>query len=82
MKKIITIFPYIIMGSISFIGYICLPDIVRMWRHGCTFMSVTGKNTVSSQSNEANLYVLDRIYQVWDRTEYTVNDLVCVEDQM
>jgi hypothetical protein len=79
MKQFLKLFSIICVFGFSLIGYLCLPDMISMWRQGCTFVSVTDKTTVSRESNQTNLYTLDGNQMVWDRTDYKTGDLVCVK---
>jgi len=70
------------MFGLSLIGYLCLPDMIRMWRNDCTFMSITDKQVVSIGFNSVNLYSLEGNFHVWDRISYNPGDLVCVKKQI
>jgi hypothetical protein len=67
------------MFTLSLIGYLCLPDMIRMWRSGCTFMTITDKKMLSEDSNINKVYFLDDKYQTFDKTTYNTGDLVCVK---
>jgi hypothetical protein len=79
MKHLFKLFAYTFMFGISFIGYLCLPDMVRMWRSGCTFATISDKHSVSPESGASNLYSLEGNIQFWDKTNYHTGDLVCVK---
>jgi hypothetical protein len=82
MKHLIKLFTYTFMFGLSLIGYLCLPDMIQMWRHGCAFQSISDKYTVSAESGTSNLYSLEGNIQFWDKANYHTGDLVCVKKHM
>jgi hypothetical protein len=79
MKQLLHLFQYIFIFSLSFIGYLCLPDLIHMWQKQCVFRLITDKQIVSSDSTVPHLYSLDNTIQVWDKANYNTGDLVCVK---